>query len=528
MNANDSSAGPPQQAAIDPRTGEWLFGDRRAQAIDATQAIDRLGALCALGQAVYSSVGLDELFEAVVRFLDRLLEPEHCFVGVFGQGDEFLCVRAKGFDVQRPLAEWPLSHSILRRARDEYVALLSSDAQSDEHLKQFESVAAYDIHSVICVPLGAPGKVRGTLYLDRRLEECPFRQADLLFVTAVSRFLELAVEHDFQLREARARAALSEQHARCLQKELFQRYRIVGTSKAILQAYDQIKRIAAAPLAVVLVGETGTGKELFARALHLSSPHAAGPFVVTHLAAINPNLVESELFGHERGAFTGATEQRIGVLEEAHGGTLLLDEVARIPQETQVKLLRAIETRTFRRVGGTSTIQSDFRVAASTNADLKRLTQEGRFLPDLYYRLAQCVVTLPPLRDRTEDIPLLVRHFLGQERIARRFTSAAMAALKRHPWPGNVRELRSAVLALAWTVEADPIDQRHVRAFLSAAKAVSSPPASFPTLAERLAEVEREHIARALEIAGGNKSKAMQLLGMSRATFFERLKRYRL
>ncbi len=517
----------PDQIGLDPRTGERLFGQRPVGQMQTAQSATRLQALCALAQAVYAVESLQEILQRAVDFLQALLGPERCIVGVFGADQEPACVCSKGVDASGPVGQWPVSQNILARVRQEYVALLSSDTQTDEALRDFKSVEALGIRSVLCVPLGSREQVRGVVYLDCQLRSKAFTQDDLLFLTALCRMLDLAIHRTDQLQEARARAALSAEHARQLRAELFRRHKIVGTSSAIVQAFDKLKRLASAPLPLLLVGETGTGKEMFARAAHFGGARAGGPFVVAHLAAANPNLIESELFGHERGAFTGATQQRIGVIERAHRGTLFLDEVARLSPETQLKLLRAVEQKEFCRVGGSETIRSDFRLVTATTADLEAMKARGQFLPDLYYRLAGAVIRLPALRDRQEDIPLLVRHFLEQEGVARRFSSGALRALEQYPWPSNVRELRSAILAIIWTSDADPVQSEHVRQYLER-QAATAQPERFVPLAERLAQIEREHIVRALQIAGGNKNRAMELLGMARGTFFERLKRYRL
>ena len=526
MNKKESNA-VPDPVAVDPRSDEWLSGDVGRPSEELAEAVARLKSLCVLSQTVYLNQTAGQILEVAVAFLDRLLCPERCILAVFGDEGEVSEVRSKGIDAEAPLSDWPVSQSILCKVRQDYVALLSTDAQKDKRLKDFKSVGALNIRSVLCVPLGTESDHRGIVYLDSRLETKAFNKSDLLFLTAVCRYLDLAIHHAAQLREAKEQAQLSEQRVLCLREELFRKHKIVGVSPAMVNAYKKIKQIAATPLSIVLTGETGTGKELFARAAHLSSPRADGPFVVTNLAAINPNLIESELFGHEAGAFTGANQKRIGLLERANGGTLFLDEIARAPNETQFKLLRAIEQKDFQRVGGNASIRSDFRVIAATSRDLQSMIEEGRFLPDLYYRLAEAAISLPPLRDRKEDIPLLARHFLEQDGLGRRFSSGAMRALQQHPWPGSVRELRSAVLAIVWTTDADPIHPEHVVRCMRL-QAAPSTSGQFVPLAQRLAEVEREHIARALEIAGGNKNRAMELLGMARATFFERLKRYRL
>ena len=527
VTANDDDNALPDYVAVDPQSNDWLCGKDTLSAQDLPQAHAKLKALCALGQAVYLNRTPDQILEAAMVFLDALLCPERCILAVFGDDDQITDFRCTGLHADVPMSDLPVSQSILRMVREDYVAVLSTDAQKDTRLKEFKSVRDENIRSVLCVPLGTESDVRGIVYLDSRIETKAFNKDDLLFLTAVCRFLDLGIHHATQLQDAKEQARLSEQRLVCLREELFQKHKIIGNSRAIVDAYQRIKQIASAPLSIVLTGETGTGKELFAHAVHLSSPRADAPFVVTNLAAINANLIESELFGHEAGAFTGAYEKRLGLLERADGGTLFLDEIARAPKETQFKLLRAIEQKKFERVGGNELLRSDFRVIAATSQDLQTMMQEGQILPDLYFRLAEATVSLPALRERTEDIPLLVDHFLKQERIPRRFSPQAIEVLKSYAWPGNIRQLRSTVLGVACVTDDNPIDSVHVREHLRIFEQSTTADA-LVTLSERLADAEREHILLALETANGNKNEAIKLLGMARATFFERLKRYRL
>jgi two-component system response regulator HydG len=293
---------------------------------------------------------------------------------------------------------------------------------------------------------------------------------------------------------------------------------ILGESAALRQTLDQARRVAAhRDLTVLIGGETGTGKELLARALHYGSPRAGEPFVEVNCAAIPVNLLESELFGHERGAFTGAVAAKPGLFEMAHGGTLFLDEIATLPLELQPKLLRALESRTIRRVGGQQGRTVDVRVLAATHVDLGQAVRRGEFREDLYYRLNVVVLVLPPLRERDGDVELLARRFV--ERIAQGYglpvpelDAETRGVLRRYGWPGNIRELRNVieravVLSAPGTLRVDPLDADAPR-----------PPAGSAILPfpAPLQDVVR-HAARAmLELAGGNKSEAARRLGISR------------
>jgi two-component system response regulator HydG len=293
---------------------------------------------------------------------------------------------------------------------------------------------------------------------------------------------------------------------------------IVGSSPALRQTLDQAARIAPLrDLTVLIGGETGTGKELLARALHYGSPRAADPFVEVNCAAIPANLLESELFGHERGAFTGAVAAKPGLFEVAHGGTLFLDEIATLPLELQPKLLRALETRSIRRVGGQQGRQVDVRVVAASHVDLAQAVRHGEFREDLYYRLNVVTLVLPPLREREGDVELLARSFV--QRIAASYglpvpelTPETRAALRTHRWPGNVRELRNVleravVLSPPGTLKLGPLEEPRGRA------APSGGVLPFPA---PLAEVVRTAAQAMLDLTGGNKSEAARRLGISR------------
>jgi len=332
-----------------------------------------------------------------------------------------------------------------------------------------------------------------------------------------------------ELKQAEAEVAQLESERSYLQEELKSEYNfdeIVGVSEPMQQVFNAIDQVADTETTVLITGETGTGKELVARALHDRSGRADQVFVKVNCAALSTDLIESELFGHEKGAFTGATEQREGRFELADGGSILLDEIGELPLDTQAKLLRVLQHQEFERVGGSETIEVDTRILAATNRDLEAEVEEGRFRSDLYYRLNIFPIELPPLRDRTEDIPLLAEHFC--EMYAARtgkeiegLSANAMTALKGYDWPGNVRELAN-ILERAVILTRD----RRIRAeHLSIADSNgANRVASFETLEE----AQRHHIERALErtdgVVGGDEG-AAQLLGVKRTTLLSRMDR---
>jgi two-component system nitrogen regulation response regulator NtrX len=286
---------------------------------------------------------------------------------------------------------------------------------------------------------------------------------------------------------------------------------------------------------VLIHGESGTGKELVARAIHRASKRAAGPFVEVNCAAIPQELIESELFGHEKGSFTGATERRIGRFEQADGGTLFLDEVGDLSLEAQAKLLRALESAEIERVGGERPIAVDVRVVSATNKDLARATQAGAFREDLRYRLQVVPIHIPPLRERPGDIPELVAHFLALVcgkigRPAVRVLPEALDALVRHAWPGNVRELANIVERLVILAARSEITADEVRAALpdggpAGQPALGNPAAPGEPLTDQLDDFERTLIARALSAARGNVAEAARTLATDRANLYRRMKR---
>ncbi len=300
---------------------------------------------------------------------------------------------------------------------------------------------------------------------------------------------------------------------------------MIGRSSAMIEVFETIKQVAPSKATVMIQGESGTGKELAAHAIHHLSGRSAEKFLAVHCAALTPELLASELFGHEKGAFTGAFERRIGRFEQAKGGTLFLDEIGEIDATTQVKILRVLGERTFERVGGTQTLQADVRLLAATNRDLGKMVAEGKFREDLYFRLHVVPLTMPPLRDRKVDIPLLVGSFLKESatdngKPFREIAPEGMSALLDYDWPGNVRELRTAVEHGVVMSNSQKILLRDLPASVRTAKV----PATVPTGGFNLQETERAIIVRAIDDCLGNRTNAALMLGISRRTLQRRLK----
>jgi Nif-specific regulatory protein len=308
---------------------------------------------------------------------------------------------------------------------------------------------------------------------------------------------------------------------------------LIGDSKPILSIVDQIGRVAGTNATCLIRGESGSGKELVARAVHYNSQRKDGPFVCLNCAALTETLLESELFGHEKGAFTGATERKIGKFEAAHHGTIFLDEIGEMNVGTQAKLLRILEGHPFERVGGNTAIQVDVRVVAATNQPLEQAVARGGFRRDLFFRLQVVEIRVPPLRERKSDVARLAGHFLERfvretGRKIRGFTSAALKKMEQYDWPGNVRELRNVVERAVALGNGPQLDCADV--WLSAlevpALSLSATGESYQPLA--LEEVEKQHILRTLQHTDWNKSQAASILGIERSTLDRKIKAYRL
>lgn len=301
--------------------------------------------------------------------------------------------------------------------------------------------------------------------------------------------------------------------------------RMVGESAAIEAVYRQIERVASTDVTVLVCGETGTGKELASRAIHEASARAQGPFIALSCAAVPESLQEAEFFGHEKGAFTHAVATRKGRFELAHKGTLFLDEVGELGQALQAKLLRAIQEKSFHRVGGTQEIHSDFRLIAATNRDLAHEVAHGRFRADLYFRLAVFELELPPLRDRDEDLMLIARSFAARGDKPVRFDAAAEMAMRRYPWPGNVRELENTIQRALVMCRDGIIRATDLPARVREAVPLETAPTS-ATSGRAMQDAEREALERALAECEGNVSEAVRKLGIGRTTAYRLMKKY--
>ena len=324
-----------------------------------------------------------------------------------------------------------------------------------------------------------------------------------------------------------------EQLNRYLGRELDSRHNygdIIGRSACLQGVLDTISRVAPTRSTVLVTGESGTGKELAARAIHNRSKRKDGPFVRVNLAALSPTIIESELFGHEKGSFTGAVSQKLGRFELAHNGSLFLDEIGDLPPEIQIKLLRVLQEQEFERVGGSQTVKVDVRMIAATNQDLYALVDDGRFREDLFYRINVFPLHVPPLRDRREDIPELARHFLSrfEGTVGKSFegwSPGALEVLVSHDWPGNVRELENAIERAMIVADEAKIAADDL-AFLGRRTGEGAADEGTPSLPRMLESLERQQLTDAMDKHDGSVSRVARELGLNRTTVYYRLKKY--
>jgi Nif-specific regulatory protein len=426
-----------------------------------------------------------------------------------------------------------LASTVLREGQ----AVMARNVMDDSQLGNRDSKGEILATSVICAPVRERDRLIGVIHLYSTDPDRTTDPEDLEFTLAVADTLGVAVVNLSKRQELAENLNQIKVENVQLREQLAVQSEIVGNSEVMRRVTQQIGRAAPSRATVLIRGESGVGKELVARAVHFSSPRKKGPFVCLNCAALSESLLESELFGHEKGAFTGATERKIGKFEQAHKGTLMLDEIGEMSATIQAKFLRVLEGHPFERVGGSEQIKVDVRVIAATNRDLEKDVAEGKFRRDLYFRLHVLEILVPGLRKRPEDIPLLAEYFLRKfnEETGRKlkgYTPRAMEEMLRYRWPGNVREMknvieRAVVLARGEFVDHDDLvlsrlttsGDTEIGALSDRDDAKGYQPAS-------LADVERAHILRTLQATNWNKSKTSSILGIERSTLDRKIRRY--
>lgn len=439
----------------------------------------------------------------------------------------------------------PPAASIVQSVLTTGSAVIARDIADDEELQSADSRGEYSTTHAIVVPItagqgkGQAQRHQGFLHLYTTDTSGGFESTDLEFTMAAAGVLGAAIENIHTRRQLTRSLRNSRKQIEQLRERLEDAVQIIGESDEIKRVKSLISRVAKTNTTVLIRGESGVGKELVAASIHQASPRRDAPMICLNCAALSPTLLESELFGHEKGAFTGATELKKGKFESADGGTLMLDEIGEMSIDLQAKLLRVLEGHPFERLGGHQPIRTNVRLIAATNRDLPAEVAAGRFRADLYYRLNVVEILVPPLRERRDDILPVADHFLNyfSDKTARRvdgFTQRAAQLMLHHDWPGNIRELRNVVeravvLGGESTIDADdlnikPQHKAEPAAVDSTALAVAA--AESPRASRTLDELEREHILAVLHETGGNKSRAAIMLGIERSTLDRKLKRF--
>ncbi|MEX0713920.1 MAG: sigma 54-interacting transcriptional regulator [Pirellulales bacterium] len=414
-------------------------------------------------------------------------------------------------------------------------AVLARNVMGDSTLGSRDSKGEIHATSVICAPIRRGKKVFGLVHLYSTSDQRAADPDDLEFTLAAADTVAVALQNLNRRQELAENLNQIRDENLQLRERLGVQSEIVGKSRMMSRISEEIARAAPTSATVLIRGESGVGKELVARAVHFSSPRRKGAFVCLNCAALSESLLESELFGHERGAFTGALQRKIGKFEAAHQGTLMLDEIGEMSAATQAKLLRVLEGHPFERVGGSEPVKVDVRVIAATNRDLEKDVTEGRFRRDLYFRLHVLEIVVPALRKRPEDIPELTKYFFHKYNVEtgrklRGFTARAMEQMLRYRWPGNVRELKNVVERAIVLAEGEYIDQEDL--MLSKLPTTGDTAEALPMGLEfkptSLADMERRHILATLKATGWNKSQTAQLLGIERSTLDRKIRRYEL
>jgi Nif-specific regulatory protein len=481
----------------------------------------RLESLIELNQLLLSTVEPEETPALILDAATRLFEVEGCSLALLDDTTQQLAFVAMAGPAKVGEFRIALGQGIAGWVAQTGEAVICNDvAQDARFFGGIDQQTGFTTRSILCAPLQQGGQIIGVIEAINTSKPEGFTAEDLQLLTAFGGLAGAAITHTQAFARGRSAGA-------AFREVVQDRYRLVhGSSPAMQAVLHMAHTVATTNTTVLLLGESGTGKEVVARAMHQWSSRAEQPFVPVNCVALTPELLASELFGHERGAFTGATAQKKGKFELAEGGTLFLDEIGDLAPDLQVKLLRVVQDKEFQRVGGVKDIRANVRLLAATNRDLRQARQRGTFREDLYYRLNVVALTLPPLRDRREDIPALAQYFLerfGREmsRPGLRIAPAAMQVLQGYHWPGNVRELqnvveRAVVLATGPHItETDfPAEIRQIASDLNgSADPLEGIDTDIP-LAEALDAFKRARVRQALELAGGNQSVAAKRLGL--------------
>lgn len=468
-----------------------------------------LNTLLKISTAINSIQGVEPLHRRLLELILEVIPAEHGAILTIGAGEEnyrSVCCWDRFEGADRPVQ---VSRTIVDRVREEGTAILSNHVLESEAFKDAESLVSSGVESVLCVPLMILEKLLGVIYLETSDSVSPFDEDHLHLLTAIGGIAAIASQNAHHVEWLQS-------ENRRLQDDINIAHNMVGESVSMRKIYQFISKVAPSSSSVLIYGENGTGKELVARALHRNSPRAEKPFIAINCATLTETLMESELFGHEKGAFTGAISQKKGRLEVADEGTLFLDEVGELAPTLQAKLLRVLQEHEFERVGGTRPVKVDIRLIAATNKNLEKAIQDGIFRRDLYYRLNVVSLRVPPLRERRDDIPLLAQHFAAEfskecNRPVSGISAEARACLMNYNWPGNVRELQNAIERAIVLGSSHVILQEDLPETLLETGTAAEDSNEYHTA---IAKKKRELILSAIQQAKGNYTSAAKRLGL--------------
>jgi len=498
-----------------------------------------LTALTDISQAISSTFDLRKVMQKILDILHQDLGMERGTISLLSPGGGELSIEvARGLDLKEiKRGRYKIGEGITGKVVQAGEPIVVPNVGEDPlflNRTKARNLTKSNI-AFICVPIRLEDHVIGTLSVDRLFQDQVAFSEDVRFLNIISSFIAQAVQIH-QLVQKEKETLVSEN--RMLKGELKKKYKpmnIIGNSGRMIDVYSSIDLVSSTKATVMLRGESGTGKELIAHAIHYQGPRADCPFIKVACAALPETLLESEIFGYEKGAFTGATFGKKGKFELAHTGTLFLDEIGDISPAMQVKLLRVIQEKEFERVGGVETIRVDVRIITATNKDLEQEVREGRFRGDLYYRLNVIPIFIPSLRERKEDLPLLVNYFFEKfndenGKSIKRISDEAMEYVMNYSWPGNVRELENAIERAVIICQGNVISREHfpidLQAKISPLGELGPVDDGSQNLTEAVNSLERKMLIQALEKTDGNKRKASQLLGVTERIFGYKVKQY--
>lgn len=485
---------------------------------------EHIAALLEAARAINSTLDLEKVLQAVAESASKVMNAEACSVLMLDTRRNKLVFRAASGQVGHSLinqefdADRGIAGKVATTGKAEAVLDVS---QNPSFYPAIDEKSEFQTRALLCAPMRRKDSIIGVIEVINKIPDDVFSQQDMTLLEVFANLAAIGADN------ARQYEKLKLENQGFRESSLGNR-QIIGQSQALQAALKMCQRVAASNSTVLLLGESGTGKELAARHIHTSSPRSDKPFIAVNCAALPESLLESELFGHEKGSFTGATSQKLGRFELADGGTLLLDEIGEITQPVQLRLLRVLQERQFVRVGGTKVISSDVRIVAATNRDLKQAVAEGAFREDVYYRLNVFPVELPALRERREDIPLLIdfylEHYAKQLAMPQpKIADAAMAMMAAYHWPGNIRELQNVVERAVLLADDGMVGTEHLPREIIGDSQEQALPAND---SGSLWDYERAMIVRALDQNNWNQTQAAKTLGISRDNLRYRLKKY--